>query len=131
MDQLYEDKLDGKVDEDFWTRKQAEYRDQEQGLYAQVARLSEPVSQGHLLTVQRIFELANRAYSLYLTRNPAEQGELLRSVLLNCSTDGTTLWPVYRKPFDMIFERAKNEEWSGREDLNLRPPGPEPGALPG
>jgi hypothetical protein len=21
--------------------------------------------------------------------------------------------------------------WSGREDLNLRPPGPEPGALPG
>ena len=22
------------------------------------------------------------------------------------------------------------EEWSGREDLNLRPPGPEPGALP-
>ena len=23
------------------------------------------------------------------------------------------------------------KEWSGREDLNLRPPGPEPGALPG
>jgi len=22
-------------------------------------------------------------------------------------------------------------DWSGREDLNLRPPGPEPGALPG
>ena len=31
----------------------------------------------------------------------------------------------YRKPFDLIFERAKNEDWSGREDLNLRPPGPE------
>jgi len=26
---------------------------------------------------------------------------------------------------------VKNEQWSGREDLNLRPPGPEPGALPG
>jgi len=23
------------------------------------------------------------------------------------------------------------QNWSGREDLNLRPPGPEPGALPG
>jgi len=23
------------------------------------------------------------------------------------------------------------KDWSGREDLNLRPPGPEPGALPG
>ena len=39
--------------------------------------------------------------------------------------------PTYRKPFDVIFQRAKNEDWSGREDLNLRPPGPEPGALPG
>jgi hypothetical protein len=36
-----------------------------------------------------------------------------------------SLWSTYRKPFDLIFERAKNEEWSGREDLNLRPPGPE------
>ena len=28
------------------------------------------------------------------------------------------------------FENGKNI-WSGREDSNLRPPGPEPGALPG
>src|SRR3954462_75685 len=27
--------------------------------------------------------------------------------------------------------REKRNDWSGREDLNLRPPGPEPGALPG
>ena len=26
---------------------------------------------------------------------------------------------------------ARENGWSGREDLNLRPPGPEPGALPG
>jgi len=25
----------------------------------------------------------------------------------------------------------ERKKWSGREDLNLRPPGPEPGALPG
>jgi hypothetical protein len=27
------------------------------------------------------------------------------------------------------FENGK-DKWSGREDSNLRPPGPEPGALP-
>jgi hypothetical protein len=27
--------------------------------------------------------------------------------------------------------KARVKDWSGREDLNLRPPGPEPGALPG
>jgi integrase len=26
---------------------------------------------------------------------------------------------------------SETKDWSGREDLNLRPPGPEPGALPG
>ena len=29
-----------------------------------------------------------------------------------------------------VFENGK-DKWSGREDSNLRPPGPEPGALPG
>jgi hypothetical protein len=24
-----------------------------------------------------------------------------------------------RKPFDMLYRRAKNYKWSGREDLNL------------
>jgi site-specific DNA recombinase len=83
------------------------------------------------LNAQRTLELANVAYSLYLTKQPAEQAELLRKVLLNCSIDAVSITPTYRKPFDLIFERAKRKEWSGREDLNLRPPGPEPGALPG
>jgi hypothetical protein len=59
-----------------------------------------------VLTVKRIFELANRAHFLYFTRN---RGQLLKSVLLNCGTEGVNLWPVYRKPFDVIFERAKNK----------------------
>jgi hypothetical protein len=33
---------------------------------------------------------------------------------------------------DSLGEAASyRQEWSGREDSNLRPPGPEPGALPG
>ena len=31
----------------------------------------------------------------------------------------------------MVAKDSGEKEWSGREDLNLRPPGPEPGALPG
>jgi hypothetical protein len=89
------------------------------------------VTQGNVLTVERIFELANKAHFLYLTRNSAERGQLLKSVLLNCSTDGVSLSPVYRKPFDLIFQRARNQEWSGRADLNCRPLAPQASALPG
>jgi site-specific DNA recombinase len=125
MDQLYEDKLDSKITEEFWKHKQAEYADQERTIETALSSLSTPTTSDRVLTVQRIFELANKAHFLYVTRNSAERGQLLKSVLLNCATDGVSLWPTYRKPFDLIFQRAKNEEWSGREDLNLRPPGPE------
>jgi len=125
MDQMYEDKLDGKIEEDFWERKMNEWREQERALESELSGLRSTITTDGALTVKRIFELANKAHFLYLTRNQAERGQLLRSVLLNCDTDGVSVWPVYRKPFDLVFERAKNQEWSGREDLNLRPPGPE------
>jgi site-specific DNA recombinase len=125
LDRMYEDKLDGKIDEELWTRKMNETREQERVLQAAAERVSNPITPEHALTVERIFELAQKARFLYLTRNPHERAHLLRMVLLNCATDGVSLTPTYRKPFDMIFERAKKEEWSGREDLNLRPPGPE------
>jgi site-specific DNA recombinase len=131
MDQMYEDKLDGKIDEDFWQRKMQEWRGQEQQLGSRIAGLKQPFNGDCKLDAKRIIELANKACFLYLKQTSAERGHLLKSVLLNCATDGVTLTPTYRKPFDLIFERAKKQEWSGREDLNLRPPGPEPGALPG
>ena len=127
MDRMYEDKLDGKIDDELWTRKMSEYRDQERSLETALSGLRTQVTPARVLTVERIFELANKAHFLYVRQNAAERGRLLKMVLLNCATDGLNLWPTYRKPFDLIFQRAKNEEWSGREDLNLRPPGPENG----
>ena len=38
-----------------------------------------------------------------------ERGQLLKSVFLNCSTDGVTLCPLTEKAFDLISQRAKNE----------------------
>ena len=44
-----------------------------------------------------------------------------------------TPWYVTRGSLFRAFARMQvvEKNWSGREDLNLRPPGPEPGALPG
>ena len=129
-DQTYTDKLDGKIAEEFWQRKMVEWQADEQRIETAIAGLKESGSD-RLLTVKRILELANKAYFLYLTRKPAEQANLLRKVLLNCSIDAVSVTPTYRKPFDMIFQRAKNNEWSGRPDLNWRPLAPQASALPG
>jgi site-specific DNA recombinase len=126
IDQMYEDKLDGKIDDAFWARKTNEWREQERGLESELSRFKAEVTADSVLTAKYIFELANQAHFLYLARNHVERAQLLKRVLLNCDTDGVTLWPIYRYPYDLISERAKKQEWSGREDLNLRPPGPEP-----
>ena len=118
MDQMYDDKLDGKIEEAFWGRKMNEWREQERALESEFSGLKATITADGALTVKRIFELANKAHFLYLTRNQAERGQLLKSVLLNSETDGVSVWPVYRKPFDLIFQRGKNQEWSGRGDLN-------------
>jgi len=125
MDAAYRDKLDGTISLDFWQRMQADFQKEELRIKALIAGLNDGKIGERLLDVSRCLELAQRARFLYVTRNPAEQAELLRKVLLNCKIDAVSLYPTYRKPFDLICKRVKTEQWSGREDLNLRPPGPE------
>jgi site-specific DNA recombinase len=119
MDQAYLDKLDGKITAAFWERKNVEWLQEEQQVQFALAGLKQADEPARLLTASRTLELANKAYSLYLTQNPTEQAKLLRLVLLNCCIDALSVYPTYRKPFDIIFERVKNEQWSGRADLNL------------
>ena len=89
----------------------------------------EQANPDQLLTAKRTLELANKAYFLYVTQTPAEKGKLLKMVLSNCGFDGVTLYPTYRKPFDLIFQRAKSKEWCARRDSNSRPVAPEATAL--
>ena len=130
MDSTYADKLDGKIPEDFWERKMRDWQTDEQQVKLAIQGLNHAETSDRALDAQRILELANSAYSLYVSQNSVEQAKLLRMLFSNCSVDAVNITPTYRKPFDMIVKRARLEEWSGREDSNLRPPGPEPGALP-
>jgi hypothetical protein len=100
------DKLDGKITPE---------------LERVLATSEQPIEPRKLLEAERVLELANQAHSLYEMQDCADKGKVLKIVLSNCSTDGIALWPVYRKPFDLIFNRAKNEEWCARKDSNLRP----------
>jgi hypothetical protein len=40
---------------------------------------------------------------------------------LHRAVDAVSVYPTYRKPFDMIFQRAKTGEWWAWVDLNHRP----------
>jgi Zn-dependent M16 (insulinase) family peptidase len=115
----YEDKLNGVISEEFWREIHTRWTEEESVLANRLSRLMQPISPEQQLTVKRILELANSAPALYKTQNPDQQAKLLKMIVSNCQTDGVNHWPVYRKPFDLIFERAKTEEWCAREDSNF------------
>jgi site-specific DNA recombinase len=131
IDAAYIDKLDGKISEEFWCRKTGEWTLEEHQVKLALDGLANAATSDRALDAQRLFELANKAYLLYVSQDSGEKAKLLRMMCSNFSVDGVSVTPTYRYPFDLIFRRAKSKEWSGREDSNLRPPGPEPGALPG
>lgn len=95
MNQPYEGKLEGKITEEFWVRKQAEHAERERSLVTTLSSPDRPITPEQVLTMERAFEIAQKAHSPYFTRSHAEGGQLLKSGLLNCATDGVNLMPTY------------------------------------
>jgi site-specific DNA recombinase len=122
MDQAYQDKLDGKISEEFWMRKSEEWQTEEKEIRASLHAL-ETAKPERVLDAVRTLELANKAYFLYVKQDHAEKAKLLKMVLSNCGIDAASLYPTYRKPFDLIFQRVKTEEWCALGDSNTRPSG--------
>jgi hypothetical protein len=118
MDAAYIDKLDGKITEEFWDRKTADWRLEEHQVKLALDALTNVATESRALTAERTLELANKAYLLYVSQDSFEKAKLLRMLLSNCSVDAISATPTYRYPFDLIFKRAKTQEWSGRLDSN-------------
>jgi site-specific DNA recombinase len=128
MDQGYQDKLDGKISEEFWARKASEWQSEEHQILSSIQSLRAARPE-RLLDASRILELANKAYFLYVKQPPAEKAKLLKIVLSNCAIDAVNIYPTYSKPFDLIFQRSKTEEWRAWRGSNPRPLAPEANAL--
>jgi site-specific DNA recombinase len=116
-EQAHLDKLDDKITEAFWEAKSSEWKQGKQQVLVTLEGL-EQQNPERLLDGVRILELANEAYFLYLKQPAAEKAKLLQIVLSNCKIDAASLDPTYRKPFDLIFQRVKNEEWLPGLDSN-------------
>jgi site-specific DNA recombinase len=98
-------KLDGKITEDFWGRKSAEWHAEEEQVRIAICALSD-IKPERMLDAVRILELANKAYFLYVRQSPSEKAKLLNLVLSNRSIDAISIYPTYRKPFEVILPRA-------------------------
>ena len=119
LDQIYLDKLDGKVPTELWEQKSAEWRREQDEIRTQLGR-HQQANQGYMEEGIKILELAQRLVPLYVAASSEEKQEILKFLLWNCTLKDATPTPVYRKPFSWLVELGQMQEWRGRGDLNPR-----------
>jgi site-specific DNA recombinase len=112
MGKAYTDKLDGKISEEFWARRMNGWQLEEHRVKSTIERLDRLDVSDRIVKLKKNLDLANKAYSLYVSRDLNEKARLLNTLLLTCSIDARSIVPTYRRPFDMIFNRVGLEEWS-------------------
>ena len=110
IDHAYTDKLDGTITEEFWRAKTKEWKQEEEGIRQELAKY-EQANSAYFAEGLQILDFANCPYSLYLQQSLHEQRQLLNVLLLNCTLTNGSLCPTYKKPFDVLAQRVKNEEW--------------------
>ena len=105
---MYEDKLDGQIDNDFYNRKAAEYRSEQARIMREIEAHG-TANQTYIEDGVRLLEVAQRARDLFESKPPAEKRKLLNFVLSNCSWKDRELTVEYRHPFELLAVAVASE----------------------
>ena len=120
LDQAYLDKLDGKISEEFWREKSAEWQKEQEILREQLAR-HQRANHSYFDEGVKLLELAQLGLEQYDTKPPEEKRQFLKFLLSNCTIQDVTLTPTYRKPFSFFAEGPLSAIWRGRRGSNPQP----------
>ncbi len=112
LDRAYEDKLAGTISVALWERKSKAWEDELTDIRIH-QRTYESANQNYYQKGVEILELANRAYDMYLGQSAEERRKLMGQLLSNCTFYRGSLYPTYRKPFDILAKGSSRILWRG------------------
>ena len=101
LERMYEDKLDGRIENDFYDRKAGEYRSDQARIVCEV-QAHGTANQSYIEDGVRLLELAQQAHVVFEKQPPPEKRKLLGFVLSNCSWKDAKLTVEYRHPFELV-----------------------------
>ncbi len=123
IDRAYEDKLEGRIDEDLFQRKRAEWDAERGALMETMQRLNKADRENLDLAVQ-VLEIGNRAFELYNEAPMAERRLLLDLLCSNCELGDGRLYVELRDPWckqESLAEAFRNEEAPSEGSEGARP----------
>ena len=120
LDQAYLDKLDGHITEEFWQSQSRKWAQEKEALAMQMVS-HQKADANYIKNADIIFELAQKAATVFDRANVEQKRALINLVVSNCSYKDGNLDVELKPVFHEIFISAKSEDWCARQDSNLRP----------
>jgi hypothetical protein len=101
LETLYEDRLDGRIEVQFYDRKARDLR-AEQNVLRQSLEQHQNGNRTYMKEGLRLLELSGKMHDLFDQQPPEEKRRLLNFALSNCSWKEGRLEAEFRQPFDML-----------------------------
>jgi site-specific DNA recombinase len=103
IDAMYLDKLDGRIDANFFDCKASEWRAQQTRIRSNIDA-HHAANQSYIQEGIKLLELAQHAARLFESQPAKEKRKLLDFVLSNCTWKEGELVAQYRHPFDILAD---------------------------
>ena len=103
IDAMYVDKLDGRIDEGFYRRTRAQWRDEQERCERDIEH-HRAADDSYMDQGIQLLNLAQNARQLFMAQPAKEKRRLLNFLLSNCTWQQGTLAVEYKEPFDILAE---------------------------
>lgn len=110
LQQMYMDKLEGKITEDFWLSMQNQITEK----IEKYKSLINAYDRAELKTMNEVtstLELSETAYNKYLEGNDEIKRKIVNSILSNLTLRDGKLSYTYKKPFDILAKGLSCSKW--------------------
>ena len=112
IDAMYLDKLDGRIEVEFFDRKSSEWRAEQCRIQRDIDS-HQAANQNYIEDGIKLLELAQQAPRLFESQEAREKRKLLDFVLSNCTWKDGELTAKYRQPFDVLALAVAADRESG------------------
>ena len=116
---MYDDRLDGMIDDALYEKKFQEGKARQQEILAQMERHVHADKEFYI-TANTVMRLASRAREIFESSEVEEKRQLLNFVFQNLNLDGEKLAYTLREPFSMIMKVKDCPNRWGQLDSNQR-----------
>ena len=117
LDRIYDDKLDGKISEEFYQRKFDQFSKEKEDIAEAIQKHSEVNNDSYKLNLS-FFELAQKAKNVFISSNdPEKRKSLIRLILREIKLDDNEFKYEFTKTFQLISQATGLSNGSKIENL--------------